>query len=234
VFSDAVEYVVLNPNWHVPKRIVKEEMLPRIVADPHYLDRNGIQLVSGEGSNARVVEPSELDLAAPSVLDAYRLRQAPGPHNPLGRIKFVMPNDFAVYLHDTPNDGCSRAAIARSATAASGSRSPWSSRTGCCRATQIGSTTSSWSRSARNMRHDVLLAEPVPVHLTYVTAFVERPGRLELRPDVYGVDEKIATSFTVLPARRRARWPACPRRARRTRNKEPSGDSFPFTARCRC
>jgi murein L,D-transpeptidase YcbB/YkuD len=190
LFSDQVEYVVLNPNWHVPKRIAAEEILPRVIEDPAYLSKNDIALVSHEG---RVLQPYDLDIV-PLLLEdfPYRLRQAPGPRNPLGRVKFVMPNGYDVYLHDTPND----ALFARTNRALSH---------GCIRlekpvelADWILSADQSWTHEkvveqiGTDERHTVKLNAPVPVHLTYFTAFVDDEGRLELRPDVYGIDEKLS------------------------------------------
>ncbi|HUZ66674.1 MAG TPA: L,D-transpeptidase family protein, partial [Beijerinckiaceae bacterium] len=83
VFSDEIRYVVVNPSWHVPQSIIKKEMLPKALADPYYFQKMGL-VVTQKG-------------------DQLAVRQPPGPHNALGQIKFVFPNDYAVYLHDTPD-----------------------------------------------------------------------------------------------------------------------------------
>ena len=84
-FSDRMTYLELNPNWNIPASIAKEEILPKLGADPGYLARHDMEMVDEPG--------------APN-----RLRQRPGPANPLGQIKFMFPNEFDIYLHDSPAD----------------------------------------------------------------------------------------------------------------------------------
>ncbi|MBZ0217050.1 MAG: L,D-transpeptidase family protein, partial [Fimbriimonadaceae bacterium] len=131
----------------------------------------------------------------------FTLRQAPGPQNALGRVKFMFPNEHSVYLHDTP----SRNLFERTARAFS---------SGCIRlhrpldlAEQILQTqgVAGWTRARINQtietrqRTIVNLAEPLNVHLTYSTAWVGEGGTLNFRPDIYGRDKKLYRALFALP-----------------------------------
>lgn len=111
MFTGRMTNIVLNPSWHVPAAIARKEVIPHMQRDPGYLEREGFE-VTGSGSGMEI-------------------RQKPGPRNALGKVKFLFPNRFDVYLHDTPSRSCSAAPCAASATAASGSRSRSSWRSTC-------------------------------------------------------------------------------------------------------
>src|SRR5207247_6572895 len=83
VFSDSMEFVIFRPYWNVTDRIAEKEYWPKIQADPSLLARENMEIVHDHGKQ--------------------RLRQRPGPKNALGLVKFMFPNDFDIYLHDTPN-----------------------------------------------------------------------------------------------------------------------------------
>src|SRR5262249_53238888 len=103
LFSDRITAVVLNPVWNVPRTIAGQEMLPLIEEDPDYLARENIRVFDGSGPDAGELDPGSVSWwAQPQDDMTVVLRQEPGPSNPLGRIKFVCPNAFDVYLHDTP------------------------------------------------------------------------------------------------------------------------------------
>ena len=99
ILQSALSQVVLSPYWHVPQRIALQDKLPVIRKDPHYLARHGFQVVRGR----HVIDPTTIAWAQLTRTHfPYRLRQRPGATNALGRIKFLLPNPFDVYLHDTP------------------------------------------------------------------------------------------------------------------------------------
>lgn len=165
MFSSAMNSVLLNPSWHVPTKIAVEEILPKAAKDPSYLKREGYE-----------------------VLSATRLRQRPGPGNALGRIKFVFPNRFSVYLHDTP----APALFSRESRAFSH---------GCIRiekpfdlAVWAFRGNPQWTPEALRAAIDagserlVRLPETLPVHVAYWTAWVDDAGVLRLGRDVYRRD----------------------------------------------
>lgn len=101
IFTAQMTHLIFQPYWDVPESIVERELLPLIRKDVGYLERHHMEIVRGPGDDAVRVDPT------PAALDALarrelRLRQRPGPDNALGRVKFMLPNPFNVYLHDTP------------------------------------------------------------------------------------------------------------------------------------
>jgi murein L,D-transpeptidase YcbB/YkuD len=193
IFRSEMTYLVLNPTWTVPPTILAQDMLPAQRKDPGYLARKGLQVIDARGA---VVPTSSIDWAHATPGNfKYALRQPPGPDNALGRVKFMFPNSYSVYLHDTP----SRNLFEKSERAAS---------SGCIRvenplelAALLLEGQPGWDRAAidrvvaEGKTTTVKLAQPVPVLLTYWTAWVDRDGVLQLREDVYGRDAKVAAAL---------------------------------------
>ena len=178
-------YLVLNPTWTVPPQILTDEVLPAIRRHPDYLERNHMLVLDGEGEP---VDPSRVDWDAYDGRTLpYRIVQAPGDGNPLGRIKFMFPNEYAVYLHDTSEPNLFL-------------RSRRSFSHGCIRiqhpmtlASQLlGDST--WSPAALDSvvafgrETTMTLPAPVPVLVLYWTAWMDQDGALNFRPDLYGRD----------------------------------------------
>jgi L,D-transpeptidase YcbB len=188
VFSDQVRYIVLNPRWDVPQSIALHDKLPAIRRDPTYLARMGMRVLSGWGDSEVEVDPATVDWEAlgPGNIP-YHLRQDPGPLNALGRVKFMFPNEFNVYLHDTPerelfartdrdfSSGCIRAERALDLAVA------LLEPDGVTRE-QIEALLATGRETTR------VLGTPVPVHVLYWTAFVEADGTVSFRRDLYQRD----------------------------------------------
>jgi len=188
VFAAEMTYVVFRPYWDVPRSIAFRELLPEIRADAGYLQNNDFEIVSSSGV---VVEETSanLDAVADGVL---RLRQRPGPRNALGRMKFMLPNPFNVYLHDTPAQGLF------------GHRRRTFSH-GCVRvADAVGLAEyvlrhdSTWTRDrilqamngSQTLRVD--LPRPIRVFIVYGTAIPHEDGQVWFFDDIYGHDAPIA------------------------------------------
>jgi murein L,D-transpeptidase YcbB/YkuD len=196
VFSAEMTYVVINPYWHVPPSIARNELLPKIREDPGYLAANDFELLSDWSDGAAVLDPSTIDWSAVSAeAFPYKLREKPGPGNALGRIKFMFPNRFNVYMHDTP----ARALFEKTVRSFSH---------GCIRVErpeEFGAVVlgrqPGWSLDriqaaiARGERRIVTLAAPLPVHITYLTAWVNKDGSVHFRDDVYGRDPLLAEAL---------------------------------------
>jgi murein L,D-transpeptidase YcbB/YkuD len=192
VFSDEMTYIEFNPTWTVPKTIAVEDLLPKIRRNPGMLEAQGIRVLARGTDGAYAVDPAHVDWnAVGSGAFPFRLRQAPGPKNPLGRVKFMFPNDFSVYLHDTPK----RELFARAQRAFS---------SGCIRvekpvelAELLLQGTPGWDRQRidavieQGKTRTVTLASPVPVHLVYLTAWQDSDGKLQFREDLYGRDSRL-------------------------------------------
>ncbi len=172
VFSDEIRYIVLSPYWNIPSSIARNEIRPKGRA---YMRRNNIEQLRGG-----------------------RLRQRPGPDNALGRVKFMFPNRFNVYLHDTP----ARQLFAQSARSFSH---------GCIRLAKPLALAEEllrgqgWSMeeieqaAARTSPRTVNLDAPVPVHILYWTAWVDETGTVQFRRDVYGRDGAVARALRQQP-----------------------------------
>lgn len=197
MLHSAIRYVVLNPGWDVPRSIAVREMLPKARRNPGYFASKGLEVFRmGSDGRRHPVDASAVDWSAVSAAGfPYRVRQAPGPRNPLGRIKFYFPNPFGVYLHGTPG----RAALLEEMRAVSH---------GCMRvedelalAAWALEPDPAWTmdrllvalETARERR--VSLPEPVPVHVFYFTAGVHPDGSLVLRADPYGWDADLVAAL---------------------------------------
>jgi murein L,D-transpeptidase YcbB/YkuD len=191
LFSDEMSYIVFSPYWNIPPDILKNETLPRVAKDPEFLVRNNIEVVGTSGEDE--LDPSAVDWSDPEATRGLRFRQRPGADNALGLVKFIFPNHFNVYLHDTPGDqlffkekralshGCVRVedpvALARYVL---GDRAEW---------------TDERIRTAMNAgtERTVTLKEKLPVHIGYWTAWVEADGKtVTFTDDPYGIDQQHA------------------------------------------
>lgn len=176
VFSDTVSMVVFSPTWTVPREIIQEEILPAMAADPGYLAKQNMEIFGGTPEQPLI-------------------RQRPGANNALGRVKFLFPNSYAIYMHDTPE----RQLFARDQRAFSH---------GCIRlaepralAEYLLRRDSTWTpeRMTAAMLGGketlVPLTERPPVRIVYFTAWADREGRLNFRDDVYGHDQRLAAEL---------------------------------------
>lgn len=186
-FSDVMEFMVINPSWYVPRSIITKEYLPQLRNNPRAV-RN---LVITD-SRGRVVDRSTADFSGYTEANfPYSMREPPSQGNALGLVKFMFPNRYNIYLHDTP----AKSLFGRETRAYSH---------GCVRladpfdfayallAAQAGNPQEVFQghlRSGRERRVD--LEVPVPVHLVYRTATVPADGRVQYRRDVYGRDGRI-------------------------------------------
>ena len=201
VFSDLMTAIVLNPAWHIPDTIAAHEIVPALLRDPGYLRRKGYELRRRDGGAAGV-EPGTIgedqirSLGTPG--SPFRLVQPPGQDNALGHYKFVINDDFDVYLHDTP----STQLFARSERDFSH---------GCIRLEKPAELASyllagdpKWTPEAiaaavaAGERVTIPLRRPLPVHILYQTAWVDPAGTVQFRDDVYGHDRWLEGELAAL------------------------------------
>jgi len=192
VFSDRIRYIVFNPTWTVPHKLAVKDKLPEIKKDPSYLQRLGFS-VFDQAQNP--VDPMQVDWS--SITERgfpYRLVQAPGPLNALGQVKFMFPNPYDVYLHDTP----SRELFSKSDRAFS---------SGCVRVSEpmdlaeLLLKDNGISRAqiddilAKGELNTVFLKNPIPVHIEYWTAWIDSKDQLNFRSDIYERDPPLAAAL---------------------------------------
>jgi murein L,D-transpeptidase YcbB/YkuD len=173
MFTGDLNQVVFSPYWNVPPSIVRKEILPALEKDPTYLARNNMEQVGMEG-------------------DLPKIRQLPGPDNSLGRVKFLFPNSFNIYFHDTNAKGLFN-------------KDKRAYSHGCIRleepeklANYLLRNQPEWTpekiEDAMNSGTEkyVKLKDPIPVFITYYTAWVDDAGQLNFREDIYGHDASLA------------------------------------------
>lgn len=192
VFLADMKYVVFRPYWDVPISITRRELLPAINLNPAYLQQHHMELVSGQADNSPVVPPTP-DNVAQLATGKIRLRQQPGADNALGDIKFMLPNQYNVYLHSTP-----------ATRLFSESRRAFSH--GCIRVSDpvalaeyvLRNTSDGWTKekietamqAEPNQR--VYLQKSIPVMIVYGTAMPLESGAVQFFDDIYGYDAKLA------------------------------------------
>ncbi|MGN6402749.1 MAG: L,D-transpeptidase family protein [Flavisolibacter sp.] len=171
MFTGDIDQVVFNPVWHVPQSIVKNDIMPKIKTDPSYLKKNNMEIT---GRNDSIPE----------------IRQLSGKNNALGQVKFLFPNSYDIYLHDTPDKtlfakkdralshGCIRVADAQKlAQYLLRDQKEWTPE-------KINSVIKA------DKEQSVTVKNPEPVYITYNTAWVDENGKLNFRNDIYGHDKE--------------------------------------------
>jgi murein L,D-transpeptidase YcbB/YkuD len=173
IFTDSLSYIVFNPYWNIPQSIVRNEILPAMRRNGNYLRRNNMEL-TGTSNGLPVI------------------RQKPGPKNSLGRVKFIFPNNYNIYFHDTPaktlfdlqdrafSHGCIRLGEPEKLADYLLKDNPdWP--TSKIHDMMVNGGKNTW----------VKLKEKIPVYLVYFTAWVTKDGALNFRDDIYGHDAKM-------------------------------------------
>lgn len=194
VFTKDLRYIVFSPYWNVPPGILSNEVLPGLKRGAgSYLARQNMEIVNGSG---KVVSPGSINFSKYSGRNfPYIVRQKPGGKNSLGKVKFLFPNEYNIYLHDTParylfgedkrsfSHGCIRVQEPKRLAM-------WLLR-----------GDSSWTEQKideamnGNKEKYVTIKDKIPVYIVYFTAFVDEKGRLNFRDDVYGHDAKLASTL---------------------------------------
>lgn len=196
VFSERMTYLVFNPYWNIPESIAVKEILVSVKKDTGYLSKENIKVLKGWGAEAEEIDPTTIDWASVSRKNMdFRFRQEPGAKNSLGRIKFMFPNRFGVYLHDTP----AQALFARTVRAFSH---------GCIRvekpvelALYVLKNGIEWTREkiteviSRNSELTEKLPAAIDVHILYWTAWAEENGAIHFRNDIYGRDKLLSKAL---------------------------------------
>jgi len=197
IFSDTVETIVLNPHWNIPKSIIQNEMIPKLMKNPNAMAKKGIEIHTGWGKDASKINGGSVDWSKYrySKTVPFRFAQVPGYKNALGKVKFLFPNQFSVYMHDTPN----KKLFNRNVRAFSH---------GCIRLhkpRELLKTFSTFNdsvdfeKSQQRLKGKkkayLKLGAKVPVDVVYLTAYVNYEGVLQFRNDIYGYDKMQLQSY---------------------------------------
>ena len=193
-FVERVTYLVLNPYWEVPQHLAVVDLLPKIQKDYGYLAKNGIKVFTAPGGTQ--LNPAAIDWQQLGRGNfPYHLRQDPGPKNALGRIKFIFPNRFTVYLHDTPTPKLFEREQRTFSSGCIRIEKPLALAQLLLRGTPLAATAALEAKLASAVNEVVPLPTPLPVYLLYFTAWVEADGTLNLRPDLYKRDPRLAAAL---------------------------------------
>ena len=188
IFTSKMTYIVIDPAWNIPDSIARKEILKKIEKNPHYLAEQNIKVLDESKASGKALP--------------YRFRQEPGPLNPLGTIKFMFPNEYDVYLHDTP----AKRLFSENVRTFSH---------GCTRiekplelAEYLLRDDPRWSRKElvaamdKGTEQTVMIPHPVNVHFLYLTAWVDESGSVQFRNDVYGRDKSLDEALRKKPSLR--------------------------------
>lgn len=186
-FYNKVQTVVFNPSWGVPRSIILNEMLPKVMRDTSYLDRNGYEVYAG----GKKVSASAVNWSAVAAGKAHvGIRQKPSLDNALGELKILFPNTHDIYMHDTP----AKSYFSRDMRALSH---------GCIRlerprdmaAAVLGTSVTDLEKYFGKNERGIKVKEPVPVFISYFTAWPEADGKIHYYGDVYDRDSGLQKAF---------------------------------------
>jgi murein L,D-transpeptidase YcbB/YkuD len=189
-FNDQLEFIVVNPTWNVPYSIATKEILPLLQEDPTYLEQHNMELLGSD------LPPSMIDWSQVTRSSfPGRIRQRPGPSNALGSVKFLFPNEHSIYMHDTP----SRNLFARDRRAYSH---------GCVRlqdpvgfahlllSLQYDDPVGTFDRlREKEDERWITIKQPIPVYVTYRTAWLDNDGIRQFRADIYRRDRDVMAAL---------------------------------------
>ena len=195
-FYDEIEQVDFNPYWGVPQSIIVNEMLPKLVRDPGYLDRAGYEVTNARG---RRVSSSSINWGQYGGKVPFDVRQRPGARNALGELKILFPNKHAIYMHDTPSKGLFK-------------RDVRAFSHGCIRLQNprgMAALVLGWSEdqivSKLKQGHaEQKVPNKMPVYVTYFTAWPDSSGKVNYSADVYGRDKRVQAAVDLTSKARSA------------------------------
>ncbi|WP_185955229.1 L,D-transpeptidase family protein [Solitalea koreensis] len=188
-FTSNMKYIVFSPYWNIPQSIIKSEIIPEMIKKPSYIAHHNMEIRSGE----KVMNPASITWSKyQESRFPYSIRQKPGAKNALGYVKFIFPNEYNIYLHDTPEKGLFNQTNRMFSH-------------GCIRIEEplklaqflLKADTSWTDEKIKETMYNgeekvVILKKMVPVFINYLTAWVDENNRLNFRADIYGHDAKLA------------------------------------------
>jgi murein L,D-transpeptidase YcbB/YkuD len=197
VFSNTVQTIVLNPHWNVPKSIIQKEMIPKIFKDPNAMAKEKIEIYAGWGQNAQKVSAGSVDWGKYrySKTVPYRFAQTPGYHNALGKVKFLFPNQFSVYMHDTPTKNLFNQNVRAFSHGCIRLGKPFELLETFSTFNDNVDFEKAQERLKSTKKEFLTLTEKVPVDVVYLTAYVDYDGVLQFRNDIYGYDKMQLQSY---------------------------------------
>ena len=194
IFKGEISRIILNPYWNIPNSIINKEILPKLKNNANYLPQNNMEVVSYDG---KTIDASTINWSKYSKNVPFIIRQKPGDVNSLGKMKFLFPNSFSIYLHDTPSKELF-------------DRNKRDFSHGCIRvenpkklAMYLLKNDKDWNQDKiekvlkTNTETGIGIKPNMPVYITYFTAWVDSKGNLNFRNDIYNLDEQLGKEIFV-------------------------------------
>lgn len=192
IMSDTITLLELAPTWTVPRRIARQYILPKVKRDPSYLERYNYRVVSWQKGKQVTVDHNTINWKKyRSSHLPYTFIQQPGKDNALGSVKFLFPNQFSIYLHDTSKPELFNESVRALSSGCVRVEKPLQLADYLLQQDPRWNPTKIRSTIDHNKPTRVRLKNPIPIHLIYFTAWVDENNQLQIRPDVYGRDEAI-------------------------------------------
>ncbi|MBS0299384.1 MAG: L,D-transpeptidase family protein [Proteobacteria bacterium] len=186
-FNGALSHMVLNPYWNVPVSIATKDLLPKQQSDPMFFTHGGFKVYSGNNRNAEAIDPETIDWHNLKRGFPYFLRQDPGKHNALGRIKFMFANPFNIYLHDTPSKSLFQRDIRTFSSGCIRLEKPLELAAFALNQQSLPEKFTEDLDSDKTITKH--LPKPLPIYLVYITAWIDEPNQLvHFYPDIYDRD----------------------------------------------
>jgi L,D-transpeptidase YcbB len=194
-FTSKLRYIVFNPYWRVPETILNEDLVPKLQADPDYLAAKRIRIfAAGDGKAEHPIDPRTIDWKQWQPADSarYFFREEPGKNNPMGYVKFLFPNPYDVYIHDTPSSSLFKNSNATFSSGCIRVRKPVELAHYLLASGDPSITYKAiFSTILEGENRWIQLKHPIDVYITYQTARVGGDGLIYFYNDIYGYDRRL-------------------------------------------
>jgi murein L,D-transpeptidase YcbB/YkuD len=201
VFSGKMQFLVINPYWNVPTKLAVRDLAPKVCSDPGYLAARNIKVYKNWDHDSPEIDPAFINWCTMTRKSyfPYKLQQTSGPYNPLGKIKFIFPNKYAVYLHDTPDKSLFDKTLRYFSSGCIRVEKPYHL------AEYLLKSNPRWTKEAflnlleSSARKNIFLNGQIPVYITYITAWEDSNGVVHFRNDVYKQDRILYNALKERP-----------------------------------
>jgi hypothetical protein len=198
IFSEKLQYIVLNPTWNVPDSIARNEVIPKLLRDPGYLKKHRLVMRKDYSLDSPALSPSQVNLAAYKGGKGpvpFKFIEVPSDKNALGRVKFIFPNHHSVYMHDTPTKHLFKRKVRAYSHGCIRLQDPKLMLKYLTEHYTNYSFAEAMEKYNSYKTQYMKIVKPLPVHTAYLTAYVDESGTLKLFPDIYGFDTKQKLTF---------------------------------------
>lgn len=185
-FNGKLSHMILNPYWNVPDSIARKDLLPKQQSDPSHFASLNIKIFPNHNRNGEAIDPDTIDWQAIKHRFPYVLRQDPGKNNALGRIKFMFPNSFDIYLHDTPSKSLFQRDVRTFSSGCIRLEKPLEFAAFALGKQELPEKFLADMESGQTTT--VHLPKPLPIYLVYITAWIDEQEKLHFSPDIYDRD----------------------------------------------